>query len=291
MAAGTSIYISGGCASILTLFAIIRPLFASEAHSRCVIGSSGGALLATFLSMGGSELCVRRRFIQLCQDISGAMNWHSLHQMLRDWVRDITGGAACTMKQWRNLFAPLHLLVYDYSRARPLLVDPLSNRPVAFVLACCLLHDTPSYALPPHLPETWVDVENVIPPCALCTVISPPVALHFTSTTILKDMVGCNVATKVLHLQERALSRPLQHLTWQAIRLAPDSNFGSLLHPKGWSNLLRSRQCQTSHQTCSDENECVQFALGFVAWVVALLAFTTIPMKSSSIRSMTRLPA
>ena len=124
MSSGTSIYISGGCASILTLFAILRPLFAKEFHSLCVIGSSGGALLVTFLSMGITTLCVRRRFIQLCQDISGAMNWQNLHQMLRDWVREITGGAACTMKQWRNLFGPLHLLVYDYSRARPILVDP-----------------------------------------------------------------------------------------------------------------------------------------------------------------------
>ena len=239
---GTCIYISGGITSILSTFAVLRPLCTRSEHKLCCVGSSGGALLVAFLSMGVTTSGERRRFFQLCQDLPEAVNWNSLHELLRDWVREITGGAACTMKQWRARFGPLRVLVYDYARARPVLVDAKSCRTVAFVLASCLLHDTPAYALPPNLPEHWMDVEYVIPPCTLCKAIKPAVALHFTSVSTLEEKSEGNAAAQVLHLQEKALRSPLQHLTWQTVRVAPESNFGSLLHPKGWSSLLRARR-------------------------------------------------
>lgn len=288
-ATGMCIYISGGITSILSTFAVLRPLCTRSEHKLCCVGSSGGALLVAFLSLGVTTSGERRRFSQLCKDLPAAVNWNSLHELLRAWVREITGGAACTMKQWRARFGPLQVLVYDYARAKPVLVDANSScRTVAFVLASCLLHDTPAYVLPANLPEHWMDVEYVIPPCTLCKAIQPPVALHFTSVSMLEEKSEGNVAAQVLHLQEKALRSPLQHLTWQTVCLAPESNFGSLLHPKGWSSLLRARRTlPPDFIESSGDVECVKFALGFIVWVVVLLTLAAAPINPFSVQGTT----
>ena len=164
--------------------------------------------------------------------------------------------------------------------------DPGNYRPI--VLASCMLHDTPAYALPPNLPENWMDVEYVIPACALCNAIRPPVALHFTSVSLPAEKGASNVVAQILQLQETALRTPLQHLTWQTVRPAPKSSLGSLLHPKGWSSLLRARRIiPPDFLESSREEECIQFTLGFIVWVVVLLALADVPVHAFSIHGTT----
>jgi len=246
-------------------------------------------MLVAFLSLGSTTSSERRLFFQLCQELTTAVNWTNLHELIRAWVREMTGGAACTMKQWATRFGALRVLVYDYSLGRPILVDSnSSNRTVAFVLACSLLHDTPAYALPPSLPEHWMDVEYVIPPSALCKALCPPVALHFTSVSMPEEPTESNVAAHVLHLQEDALCAPIQHLTWRTVRTFPGSDFGSILHPKGWSSLLRARRkLPTECMEHSGEAACTPFALGFVVWTLVLLALAAVPIHDLSVQGAT----
>lgn len=275
---GLCIYVSGSVTTTLVNFDIIRKLFLPLNDSFCCIGSSGGALLSAFLSLDTTASCERRRFLNMTTLLTETKTWEDVHTTLRTWVGQISGGAACTMKQWSSRFKPLNLVVYDYARARPIIVDSYdSSVTVAFALASSILHDTPAHPLPRDRLKHWIDAECVVPPSLLCYALIPKVAFHFTGVSVING--ESNAAAEILDLQEKSLSRPLAHLTWNAKCMTSESDdLGSILHPRGWSGVLRARwsKPQSSHD-CND-SKCIEFALGFIAWICVILANACIPI-------------
>jgi hypothetical protein len=251
------VYFSGGVASVPATLHVARGLFAD----RCLVGSSGGALLAAFLSLRREERGEKRDFLNLCGRVAKMYTWSEVYGALRGWVRDVTGGAACTMRQWcaKRAFSPV---LYDFERRRPVVVGP-GKHSVAYVLACCVLRDAPARSLP-ALPEPWIDVETVLHPSLLSRAIVPPVALHFTSCLDRGLRPGPG---DVMGLQEQALHAPPCSLTWNVpLPHGGASLLPSALLPSRWPGLLSLRWSQAA-ATASAEDRVV-FALGFLAWAL-----------------------
>ena len=252
-----TVYFSGAVASVPATLHVAGELFA---HRR-LVGSSGGALLAAFLSLRQEHRDEKRNFLNLCGRVAGMSTWAEVYGALRGWVRDVTGGAACTMRQWcaQCAFSPV---LYDFERARPVVIGP-GRHAVAYVLACCVLRDAPARGLP-ALPEPWIDVETVLHPSLLSRALVPPVALHFTSCfdRSLRPEPG-----DVMGLQEQALHAPPCSLTWNVPLPHSDASLlPSALIPSRWPGLLSLRWARAA-ATASAEDRAV-FALGFLAWAL-----------------------
>ena len=253
------VYFSGSVASILATLHVTQKLFATANH--CLVGSSGGALLAAFLSLQREESKEQRAFVKMCGRLAKMYLWSEIFGTLRNWVRDVTGGAACTMKQWRAKFTGFSPVLYDFERDRPVVVGS-GKHAVAYILACCILRDAPAQSLPADLLEPWIDVETVLHPSLLCRALAPPVALHFTSC------VEQSLAPKpgdVMGLQERTLHAPPCSLTWN-VPLSDIGDTASLL-PGSWPGLLGLRWSQNAMAKPSTENRAL-FALRFLVWVL-----------------------
>jgi len=271
---GSSVYLSGSVAAVPGGLPIAQRLLQKPGAANCLVGSSGGALLAAFLSLGASEPAERRQFLELCTRLPSLRSQEERQGALRDWVQDITGGAACTMKQWSARFRGFHPIVYDWARSRPVMVPSGSSaHGVAFVLSRCILHETPSESLPVR-PEAWMDVEEILPPSLLCRTLRPFPVLHFTAGREV-GLPGPQTLTAadVLNVQERMLETPPAQLTWRTSLPAAKSDLASWLHAGGWSSFLKGPRTVSLHLSQGEDASLVVFALAFIVWLGVAVGF------------------
>jgi hypothetical protein len=256
---GHCLYLSGNLDTVAETLETLLHLFPRLAPDACVVGSSGGALLAAFLTQGR---CAgqRRRFEALAARLQ--RSWPEALDAARAWVRDATGGAACSMRQWTSRHAPFRALLYDYQRMRPVVVGESSALPVAFVLASAVLREDPSRAFPA---TPWVDVEDVLSDTLLARCLRPPVALHFAGpqeppdTQSLTSLIG----------RASSVSAPPAHLTWSTSLASPrrdTSNALASLLCTRWSGFLTPQRERASAPQLAS-----QLALALCAWTLALL--------------------
>jgi len=272
------IYVSGSVKSAVELLPILQAFMGSSTGCRPrLIGSSGGALIAAFMSLGSVSPGEKRDFLALCETLGRpSLSWQHCLFAVRGWVRAVTGGAACNLRQWRDRCGRgFSVLVYDYSSASPVMlgqdaqVEIAHDRiGVADVLASACIRSTPSFDVPmrPGLP--WTDVEAVIPAAMLCFALNPRPLLHFTSSeTEGTGLTPCSPQLRSLcDCYEAMFKVEPSLLTWRVhTPQVPDSAL-AIFHPSRWSQGLISRHGAAAH---AGTNSHTIFALGLLVWVLA----------------------
>ena len=268
-------YISGSLGGVARLIPVLTRLWSPRGGPNTILGSSGGVLLAAFLSLSPTSVNEERAFIALVDTLRLSRIWTETIDATRAWVRSLSGGASCTMRQWAARFAGFSALVYDYSSARPVLVTSESRVSVAALLAHAVLRDTPTQNLPLAVRQTWIDVEAVAPSSFLVRAIAPPPGLHFSSRPCAEEQQAagsCLIpgAPYVDLAYERMLRLPPVHLTWTVIVPHASSLAAAVFNPSRWSEFLRSKKW--AHPSNAVDGECalVPFALALVTWVLVL---------------------
>ncbi|CAK0849474.1 unnamed protein product [Prorocentrum cordatum] len=215
----TSLYLSGTAANYDPCFPLLRR-FCGGADHLCLVGGSGGALVAACLSLESSAASVERRFRDVCKSLEApSEQWEARVAMAETWVRELMGGAACTMRQWSERYRAFHVLLFDCASLVPKLICSDDSRArVAGVLALATARESPSCGLPRQ--GTWfADVEPFLPAGLLAPHLQPPVLVHFAAGDV-RDHEGENTneprGAAVLHAcYERMLRVPLRVLTWR----------------------------------------------------------------------------
>ena len=280
--AGGCVYLSGSISAVPAALPVLAYLFPGRPafYAPRLIGSSGGTVLAAFLSLGAVESEERRLFTELCTILSVTQRWADLHGLLRTWVREMTGGAACTMRQWSARFSDFHAIVYDYAQSRTRVISCSTSRhTVAFVLASCLLQgSTLAHSFPAGRAETWVNVEEILPASFLARCITPPPALHFTSMHSVESR-GPTTTAELLNVQHSMLSAAMVHLTWTTVLPCAKRSLWSVVSP-WWASFLTPGHPRLSRSE-SEEVVGARFALAFCAWVFVLLDLRTTPRREA----------
>ena len=212
-------------------------------------------MLTAFMTLGHVDTCESQRFVALCESLASARDWRQVLSALRAWVREVTGGAACSMRQWAARFSSFHVVVFDCETFRPRVVTDGADS-VAFVLASALLHE--DITQPPR-ENRWMDVEEVVPASALCLCVRPAPFFHFTTEAPSPPL-------SILNAQTIMLQAPSVHFTWQAAWPEPQRGLLSLFTSHGWQSFMIPRvSCR--RETNVQQVLCM-FALGFLPWLV-----------------------
>ena len=87
-----------------------------------------------------------------------------------DVIKRITGGAACTMKQWTRRFTGFSIVVFDSRTLSLKYVDPQSDIQVAEIMSLSLCKNTE---------QRYLDLETVIPSTLIAPMLNPMPLVHF----------------------------------------------------------------------------------------------------------------
>jgi hypothetical protein len=277
------VYVSGSLRGVSRLLPVLSALTKGGGGQLRIVGSSGGALLSAFLSLAPASPEEERTFVALVDALLWSRSWNETLATLRAWVRSLSGGAGCTMRQWAARFNDFQVAVYDYSRSRPILVGADSRAPVASLLAHAILRESPSQTLPFHLPDAWIDVEAIIPAGLLARALVPPPGLHFTSRPAPEEpaLTPARIpgAPYVDQAYERLLDLPPVHLAW-AVTVPEAASAAAFFNPSRWSSFVRSKWSRRAGQEDA-QPDLTGFALALLVWTVLLrsLAVAELPKQ------------
>ena len=238
-------YCSGPVAGIPALLPIIEHLGGVE-----VVGSGGGALLAAFAALP-QDSSTQRRFLRLCDELTRG----DVLPPLRSWVRDVSGGAACSLRQWRQRYGPFAAIVFDLTSLRPRLFDCSQRMAVAELLAGALQHETPER----KLRGSFINIEEMLPASLIARCLRPAPLLHFQVAAAPTE--GRSLAD-LLNVQTSLLEKNTVHLCWTARLPVQPSSACTWLSP-GWSSFCRPRQAPV----LPDAKAALPFALALLAWL------------------------
>ena len=279
-----TLYISGSAADAQLLLPVLQPLVADGCRYE-LLGSSGGALLAAFLSLGSVDASEKRDFLTLCQKLHRpTVSWPCCLEAVRAWVRAVTGGAACSLRQWRaRCGRGFSVLVYDAQSSMPVILGADERLGVADVLASACVRGSPSFDVPERPGLPWADIETVLPSTLICSALRPLPFLHLTSNAGRRRQESGTTPQleAVCDCYETMFSVPPCVLTWRAHTAQEPASALALFDPSRWSQGLSCRRAPPAMQSSTP------FALGLLVWTIVscFLALGLCPVEARAVLS------
>lgn len=288
------VYVSGSLRGVSRLLPVLGALTKGGGGQLHIVGSSGGALLSAFLSLAPTSLNEERAFSTLVDVLLVSRTWNETLSTLRAWVRTLSGGAACTMRQWAARFHNFSVIVYDYSRSRPILVSAIDSRvSVAALLAQAILRESPFQNISSCMPNAWIDVEAIMPASLLVRALVPPPGLHFSSRAAPEEPTPAPAripgAPYVDQVYEHLLDLPPVHLRWTVTVPEVASAAAAVFNPSRWSSFVRSKWSRRSDEA-NAQPDLIGFALAFIVWTVLMrrLTVSDVPKQVLTCGELTR---
>ena len=251
-----------------------------------LIGSSGGALLASFFALGLDDDISKQEFFYFYHSFQNlTLTWHKKYNMLKDWIKSLTGGGLCTIRQWRaRATRDFAMIVYDYKLHHPILINSSSNWCIADVLIGANFRETPSFHVPKIIPNPWVDVENIIPSSILCSSLKPIPIIHFktASSCEMKRPENTKSDAQILvDVYDVMLSKPATSLTMTFHQSSfPESGL-AVFDPYRWFHGLITRS--TSDNSQQKKPYIVFVSLSLLTWYIVSFFFTKLSEKYQNI--------
>ena len=272
MTAGVSIYLSGWCLSAEDrLLTFLEEILSQNQENVTLIGSSGGSLFAAYFALGLSDDISKYEFVAVCNSFQKfTLTWDEKYNILRDWIKSLTGGAMCTVRQWRaRSIRNFAIMVYDQEKHSPLLISHLDNFHLADVLLSACFRESPSFTYADTFKYPWIDIENIINSTVICSSLKPSPLLNFTcksSFELKRPWNTCLDSQIVLDLYDAMLVQlpTTLTMTFQQASL-PESGL-AVFDPYRWCRGLMHNQTKP-HVDCSLKHDYVQcFSASFLTW-------------------------
>ena len=264
------LYISGYGAYSEDLVTLLDKILSQLDENVSLVGSSKGALIALFFSLGLQDQGTKREFFETCRFLQNStLSLEQKRSILCTWIKAISGGGACTLRQWRARgVRNFYIFLYDYSAHMPILVDCQNNYKVVDVIIHACLRESPSFNIPKSLLHSWIDVETIIPPSVLCNALKPVPLLHFASSSKfeLKRPWNSSFDSQILiDIYDAMLSKLPTTLTmiFHTSEL-PESGL-AVFDPRRWCRGLASGQTSTINIT-PDKTPLTRFTIAFLTW-------------------------